>query len=173
MTRFTVAPGRSSVSLAGRSSLHPVHWSTTAAQGFLDAQIATGAQINQAIRPAGRLAVEAEGLKSGNELYDLEMRRRLDTRRYPTIVVQLLELAETAPAGNGRYHATGDLTVRGMTRRVTGDLTLKRADERTLEVSGEQTFDIRDFGITPPSLLGLKVYPDVQVAIQLVLVQDS
>ena len=36
-------------------------------------------------------------------------------------------------------------------------------DDGNFEVEGEKVFDIRDFGLTPPRILMLKVYPDVKV----------
>jgi hypothetical protein len=38
--------------------------------------------------------------------------------------------------------------------------------ERTLVVRGEQVVDIRDFGVVSPTVLMLRIYPDVVVGLQ-------
>ena len=40
------------------------------------------------------------------------------------------------------------------------------ASERKLVISGEQVFDIRDFDIASPTVLMLRIYPDVLVQLQ-------
>jgi hypothetical protein len=50
-----------------------------------------------------------------------------------------------------------------VTKTVEGEVTLSVLDDGTFEVEGEKVFDIRDFGLTPPRILMLKVYPDVTV----------
>ena len=42
-------------------------------------------------------------------------------------------------------------------------MSLRVLDDGNFEVEGEKVFDIRDFGLTPPRILMLKVYPDVKV----------
>jgi hypothetical protein len=41
-------------------------------------------------------------------------------------------------------------------------------DENTLEVEGERPFDMRQFGLEPPSLLLVKVHPDVKIRAKVV-----
>ena len=37
----------------------------------------------------------------------------------------------------------------------------------TVVLSGEDTFDIRQFGMKPPSMLMVRVYPEVHVKVEL------
>jgi polyisoprenoid-binding protein YceI len=166
MARFEVVPGQSQVSLDGRSSLHPVHTSTHELEGYLEAELLDNGRLDLSVPPTGRFEIPIESLKSGNELYDLEMRRRLNPQRYPTIIAELLELRD--PGNGAGYHAAGNLTFHGVTRRFEGKLNINRLDDQTLEVNGEQMFDVRDFNMQPPKLLMLKVYPEVQVSLKAV-----
>lgn len=163
MTRYRIDPQRSTVSIEARSSLHPIHGEASGLEGYFDAELNDGARAD-AVTPSARIELELDALKSGNGLYDREMMRRADARRYPTIVGELKELT---PLGDGRYRVKGDLTFHGVTREVEGDVNVKVADGK-LEMEGEQTFDIRDFDMQPPKILMLKVHPDVNVRLHLV-----
>ncbi len=47
-------------------------------------------------QPSGRIAVDVAGLRSGNGLYDAELLRRIDARRFPTATVELRRLRTRA-----------------------------------------------------------------------------
>jgi polyisoprenoid-binding protein YceI len=67
--------------------------------------------------------------------------------------------------GEGRYLVAGDVTFRGATRSIEGEMTLTTPDDRTVCLEGEHTFDIRDFGMQPPRILTLRVHPEVAVRV--------
>jgi polyisoprenoid-binding protein YceI len=79
---------------------------------------------------------------------------------------------EVKETSGGRYLVQGDLTFHGVTRPVEGELSIK-ADNGSLVLEGEQTFDIRDFGVDPPKILMLKVHPDVKVRVRAIAEQES
>ena len=56
---------------------------------------------------------------------------------------------------------TGDITFHGTTRTLSGSVTVTLDDGRIL-VAGEEDLDIRDFGMTAPRMLMLKIYPEVR-----------
>lgn len=167
MTKFRAVPGRSLLLLEGQSSLHPVRTSTTDMEGYLEAELLDGNHVDFRVSPMGRLEVDVESLKAGNELYDLEMQRRLDPRRYPTIVAELIELRPLNV--QGQYHAVGNLSFHGVTRRLEGVMTIIRLDDRSLELSGEHTFDVRTFRVTPPQVFTFKVNPVIQVTLRAIV----
>jgi polyisoprenoid-binding protein YceI len=74
---------------------------------------------------------------------------------------------------NGGYELHGELTLRHVTQPVTARAVLVSSDPRTLEVSGELTFDVRDFQLDPPKMLGLRVYPEVAVSVRIVAAADN
>ena len=148
MATFRVASGRSQVWIEASSSLHPIHGEASGLEGTIEAEISDG-KLDLSESPKIRIELPVDKLKSGKALEDAEMMRRIDARKFPTIRGEVREIRE-APGGG--YHMTGDLTFHGVTRPV----------------EGEQTFDIRDFGVQPPKILMLKVHPDVKVRVRLV-----
>ena len=61
---------------------------------------------------------------------------------------------------------TGDISFHGKTLTFEHDMDI---DFRTgaVVLSGEDTFDIRQFGMKPPSMLMVRVYPEVHVKVEL------
>src|SRR5205807_2210508 len=148
-----------------RSSVHTIHGSGRGIEGVVEAGLADG-RLDPASAVRARVEVPVDRLTSGNPLSDTEMRRRIDARRFPTIVGEVLEM--TPAPGAGRFAVRGDLTFHGVTRAVEGEVTVTVADDRTITVEGERVFDVREFGITPPRILMLRVEPEVTVRLRLV-----
>jgi polyisoprenoid-binding protein YceI len=71
-------------------------------------------------------------------------------------------------AGGGRYEAAGQLTLHGERQPVRGTAELRVGEDGELLVDGEVQLDIRDFGLRPPSMFGLKVRPEVEVTLRIV-----
>ena len=166
MARYTVDPERSRIWIEARSSLHPIHSETKGLEGWLDVEIEDGGQLSLSVAPKALLELPVELLSSGNPLYDREMRRRIDAPRYPTIRGELTEMK--ALEEESHYAVRGDLTFRGVTQSVDGQITISRVDDGTIQVHGEHEFDIRTFGMDPPRILMLRVYPEVKVRIEVV-----
>jgi hypothetical protein len=55
------------------------------------------------------------------------------------------------------------LTFHGITRRTEGTVQLEAVSDERIIVSGEQVFDIRDFALPSPTMLMLRIFPDVRV----------
>ena len=104
-------------------------------------------------------------LSSGNQLYDRELKRRIDARRYPVIEGEIASVTTTDTPGS--YLVTGDLSFHGHTRNFEHDMTIDVGDRSRIEMRGDYVFDIREFGMKPPSMLMLKVYPEVAVRVAL------
>ena len=82
-------------------------------------------------------------------------------RRFP---IATIDLHECQPIGSGpRYRLTGDLTFHGVTRPIQGTVTAAVSAAGRMVVTGEQVFDIRDFDVPSPTVLMLRIYPDVRV----------
>src|ERR1700737_3300613 len=104
MVRYRIDPERSRVWVDAKSSLHAIHTETNGLEGFIDAEVVDGGQLDLAVAPKGRLQFAIERLSSGNPLEDREMRRRVDAARYPTIVGELGTMK--ALGEKGRFHVT-------------------------------------------------------------------
>jgi polyisoprenoid-binding protein YceI len=166
MARYRIDPERSHVWVDARSSLHAIHTETSGLEGFIDAEVVEDGQLDLTVAPQGHLELPIERLQSGNPLEDREMRRRVDARRYPTIVGELTEMK--ALAEPGRFRVQGDLTFRGVKRSVSDEMVIESTTGDSLQLDGEKVFDIREFGMEPPRILMLKVYPEVTVRVSIV-----
>jgi polyisoprenoid-binding protein YceI len=166
--RFVVQPERSVVTIEARSSVGPIQWEASGAEGWVDAEI-SGDVIDTSVPPKARLELPVRKLQSGNTLYDAELMRRIDARRFPTTVVVLTQAANV----ENRYQLAGDVTFHGVTRPVRGSVSASVEPSGELRVTGEQTFDIRDFRIPSPTILMLKIFPDVRVRLRLEAVRED
>ncbi len=79
----------------------------------------------------------------------------LDSANHPDIVFKSTSADST---GQGRWDLHGNLTLRGQTRPITVQVTLK-ADRYTGEAIVKQT----DFGIKPPGKAGVKAKDEVRI----------
>ena len=170
VARYRIDPARSRVWIDARSNVHPIHSEADGLQGWLELATNDG-KVNLEQVPRGHLEFSVENLKSGNPLEDRELRRRLDSRRYPTIAGDL----RTMKAINGQsgHLVGGELTFRGVTRAYEDEMTFEGIDVRTVKLTGQSIFDIRDFGMDPPRILMLKVQPDVTVRVEIVAETDG
>jgi polyisoprenoid-binding protein YceI len=163
MPSFRLVPDRSELWAEARSTLHPVRVHTTGLTGALALDMRDDRLV---LVPPTHVEVATERLRSGNALVDGELRRRLDSRKFPRIRGELIRSAAGTGAGSARL--TGELTLHGVTRSLDVDVTLRLLDPRTLEIEGGRAIDMRDFGLTPPSLLMFRMQPEVQVRARLV-----
>jgi hypothetical protein len=167
---FRIVSEYSQVWVEAKSSLHPIHGEGKGLSGSIEAEVVDG-RLNLNGTPQIRLEMPIEALKSGKGLEDAEMLRRVDARRYPTIRGVVTEVRESSP---GRYRMSGDLTFHGVTKSVEGEVSVWQPDgDGTLVFEGEQTFDIREFGVQPPKILMFKVHPDVTVRVRVVAQQEG
>jgi polyisoprenoid-binding protein YceI len=170
MSRYRIVPERSRIWAEARSSLHPIRVESTGLRGHLDAEVVDG-RLADGAPVTGRVEIEADRLKTGNGLYDHELERRLEVRKYPTIQGQVREVRAV---GDGqRYHVAGELLFHGIPRPVEGEVSLRILDDKTLEIEGERVFDVRQHGLEPPKILMLKVHPEVQVRAHVIAERES
>ena len=92
-------------------------------------------------------------------------KRRIDARHHPLILGKITGVCGTeAP---DRYRVAGDLSFHGETRAFEHEMTIEVHDGSSIALRGERVFDIREFRMKPPSMLMLKVYPEVAVRVEL------
>ncbi|HWE66646.1 MAG TPA: helix-turn-helix transcriptional regulator [Acidimicrobiales bacterium] len=158
--QFRLVPDRSAVLIEVRSTVGPLSFGTIGITGSIQAALADGI-LQTGVAPTGCLTIDVSGLNSGNKLYDAELLRRIDARRFPTAKV---ELRQCSASGSGsRYRLAGELTFHGVTRPAEGSVNVEAISQRRLVITGEQVFDIREFAIPSPTVLMLRIYPDVRV----------
>lgn len=163
-TQFRVVADRSALIIEARSSVGPISFGTTAVEGHLEAEMdgTTGELVGS---PAARLTVRLDTLRSGNKVYDAELLHRVDARRHPTTSVALRNAVRIGLSD--RFEVTGELAFHGITRVISGTVAVSTPSTGTLVVTGEHVFDMRDFDIVAPTVLMLRIYPDVRVRLQL------
>src|SRR5581483_3665611 len=162
--RFAFDTERSCVWINASSNLHPINSETRGLSGWVELTPTADEAIDLQHPVTGRLQVDAGRLSSGNRLYDLELKRRIDAGTYPTIEGQMTQVEAT-----GRPHeylVTGDLTFHGKTRTFAHEMSIE-VSKQSIVLRGDYVFDIRQFNLKPPSMLMLKVYPEVAVRVEL------
>lgn len=155
MPQLRVDPGRSTLSMDGRSSLHPIRAHADEVVGWID--------LDADGRPqAGHLTVEVDRLRTGNPLYDREIRNRLDIGTFPTVEAHL----STIDGGSSEdgWTVTGAVSAHGVQTDLTGTITVE-PDGDGVRVRGREQVDFRQFGLKAPRLLALKVDPIVTVVL--------
>jgi len=160
MARYRLVPERSKIWADARSSLHPIKVETTGLEGFVEMTIVDG-HIDTNAPVSGSVELDASLLKTGNGLYDRELVSKLEMRKYPRVRGRVISVK--ALDSGTTYRVQGELSLHGQTSPVQGDVRMRMIDDTTVEFQGEQTIDIRNFGLEPPKFLMLKVYPDVKV----------
>jgi hypothetical protein len=148
-----------------RSTLHSVRGKNASIAGYIDADATPSGSLVLDPMPVMHIDMPVEQLTSGNGLLDQQMWKLIDSKRFPRITADLRGLSPgSAP---GRYAASGDVTLAGRMRSYEGELVFGGTPE-SLVCDGDLVIDIRDFGLTPPSLLILRVDPVVKVHLHLV-----
>ncbi|MEY2552882.1 MAG: PadR family transcriptional regulator, regulatory protein PadR, partial [Ilumatobacteraceae bacterium] len=162
--RFRIVAERSAVMINARSSVGPITFGAIGVNGFIETAV-VGRRVSPNPEPLAHLEIDVEQLRSGNSLYDAELLRRIDARRHPTVTLDLRGC--TSLGASGRFLLHGEVTFHGVSRPLDGTVTLAMPSDHRLVVRGEQVVDIRDFGIASPTVLMLRIYPDVVVGLQI------
>jgi polyisoprenoid-binding protein YceI len=170
IARYRIVPERSRFLAEARSSLHPIHVDTSGFEGTIDVEIANG-RVDLSIAPQAHVEIATERFKTGNLLYDRELERRLEVQRYRRVRADVRRV--TAIDDTNRLRVRGEVHFHGATKNVEGEVTVRVVDDRTIEIDGERQFDMRDFGLEPPRILMLRVYPEVRVRAHIVAERES
>jgi hypothetical protein len=164
-TRFEVISGRSAVLVEARSTVGPITFGTTSMEGSVEVSMDDGKIDLCGAGPSARLEIGLNTLSSGNALYDAELLQRIDARRFPKTSMELRSVERVGRSE--RYRLDGDLTFHGVTRHTSGSVGAEIDSDGVLHVVGEHVFDIRDFDVVAPTVLMLRIYPDVRIELQL------
>jgi polyisoprenoid-binding protein YceI len=171
VARYRIDPERSTVSIDGRSSLHPIHSTTNGLEGYVDLELEPDGAVDLTVKPAAQLSLPVTRLSSGNRMEDRELQKRIDARRFPTIN-GVLEQMEGA-GSNGSYRVSGEVTFRGVSRLHEDEMTIHAVDDQTIELAGMSRFDIREFGMEPPRILMLRVEPEVAIRVDIIAIKEA
>jgi hypothetical protein len=168
--RYSFDSIRSCVWVSGRSSLHPINTETRGITGWFEAGGRDDGSLDLEGPISGELQLAVERLTSGNQLYDHELRRRIDARRYPTIEGRVTGIV--ADGSHPRYTVAGDIAFHGKTRSFEHVMDIEIGEDE-VSLTGDYVFDIREFGMKPPSMLMIRVYPEIAVRVELYGTRDN
>lgn len=161
MTLYRVVGRTSTAVVEARSSVGPIAFEATGLEGEIEVTVVDGAvALDQLVRASIRLPMR--NLRSGNDVFDGELARRIESRVHPWTTLLLDSASSQGPAS---YQLSGSMEFHGVRRIVTGAIDIEHADDERIVVVGEKTFDMRDFQIPAPTMLMLKIYPEVRVAL--------
>ena len=160
---FDVDASESALLIQARSTAGAISFGTNAIEGSVDVAELDGT-LTLTPPPQAELSVDLRTLRSGNKLYDAELAQRLDVRRHPKASIVLNDASRVGP----RFQVSGLVTLHGASKEMAGSVTAEMVEDGWL-ISGEQVFDIRDFDIPVPSVLMLRIFPDVRVFLNLML----
>lgn len=152
----------STVEIHANSSMHPIHGETHEVKGSASGEVQDG-QIVLEPQPQGYFEIPVDAMKSGHKLQDMEMRRRIHAKQYPTIRYELVRIE----GGPDEFDVTGKLTFHGVSREFT-EKVRARVEDGTLYAEGEHTLNLNDYDMKPPKILNLQVYPEVRVVVRVV-----
>ena len=161
----TLLPERSAVVLNVSTSLGPVTFGANGIEGFIEAAVEHD-EIDVAVPPSAHLELLVTRLTSGNTAYDGELRRQIDARRFPTAYVDL-QAASLVDRPSSTFRVLGEVTLRGVTVPAEGVVAAQVSEPGVLVVSGEDSLNISDFGIPPPTLFMIKIDPEVKLRLHL------
>jgi PadR family transcriptional regulator PadR len=162
--RFCVLPERSAVLIEARSTVGPITFGAIGITGWVETVVRDGV-IHASEHTRAHVEIAVARLASGNRLYDAELLRRIDARRFPMVMLDLHEV--TAIGSADRFALDGSVAFHDATRHLQGTVVASLPGAQTLSVRGEHGFDIRDFDISSPTVLMFRIYPDVIVKLQL------
>jgi PadR family transcriptional regulator, regulatory protein PadR len=162
--RFSVSPDRAAVLIEARSTVGPITFGAIGIVGWIETTVGDGA-LEPGEHTRAHLEIALERLASGNRLYDAELLRRIEARRHPLVTLDLDAVSPIGPPE--RFALVGSIEFHGVRRQLQGTVVASMPNPRTLAIRGEHGFDIRDFGISSPTVLMFRIYPDVMVKLQL------
>jgi len=143
-----INPKISSVVIKGTSNLHD--WESKTQQ--VNGQIS----INYSSKQVNSMAVEipVKSIKSGEKLMDSKTYEAFNADKYPTIVFKLVEVNSLQISPNViNVTVTGNLTLAGVTKRVSVKATGKPGKDDSFTFTGTVPVKMTDFKIDPPTAM--------------------
>ncbi len=164
---FTIDKGHSSATFKVR------HFTANVIGQFRDFDANVTLDRANPAKSSVELTIQSTSIDTGNENRDKHLRSAdfFEVDKFPTITFKSTAIA---PKGKDAYDVTGDLTMHGVTKRVTlpvtfgGFLKTQRGEKAGFEV--ETTLNRKDYGILWNRALdegGFMLSDDVKVTIEL------
>lgn len=174
LTRYTGAPG-SKVLIDGTSNIHDWTVEGNVIAGTLDVDkeaLQKGAA--GPVKADVNVIITVRSLKSGKEKMDEVMQEHMKADEFPRITYTLSELKIVKAEGGAlQCESVGNLTVSGVTNKITMPVTIAKVDDEKYKITGKIDLKMTSFKIPPPQpklAMGLiKTGDDVKVAVEWVV----
>lgn len=159
MAKFTWTPD-SVVELEATSSVHPIHAEIRNLRGEATCEIADGKVV--ADGASAWIEADVSQMETGKKLEDMALRKQIDAKKHPTVRYEV----RSVDGGPEQFKLNGAFTFHGVTQEFV-ETCRATTDGTNIQVEGEHTFDIRDFGVQPFKILTLKIDAEVKLKVRL------
>jgi polyisoprenoid-binding protein YceI len=157
----------STMTILGTTNVHNFQSKVTQISGDL---VITGKKIQSL-----KVEVPVKSIKSNEKLMDKKTYEAFDAEKHPTITFQLIDaVIQKATAEDIDVVVTGNLTMAGVTKKVSFNTTGKTLKAGTFQFTGSVALKMTDFKMKPPTaMLGMmKVGDAITLKFSIVLVGD-
>jgi polyisoprenoid-binding protein YceI len=177
--RFVGQPG-SKVRLEGTSTIHDWTMDGGIIGGFLELDSGFSTDPAATDLKPGKVTATASAripvrsIKSGKTRMDEVMQEHMKEKDFPRIEYRLTEmvLKETPGAGAPlKFDTKGELTVAGVTNKVSMPITMERIDKSKVKIIGSTGLKMSDFKVEPvaikiPALGSITTGDDVKISFE-------
>ena len=153
--RWDALPTGSKVKMDGTANIKNWSMQSIIVAGYLEADASFPANVSGA---KAEVSMPVRSFKSGQTAMDNRMQKEMKEPEFKHIKFSLTDLKHKGtPAASGPVglEAQGKLTVAGKDKVVTMPVTAEKQADGKLKVTGSAEVKMTDFGIEPPSTLGL------------------
>jgi polyisoprenoid-binding protein YceI len=158
----------STMTILGTTNVHNFQSKVTQISGDL---VISGKKVQSL-----KVDVPVKSIKSNEKLMDKKTYEAFDAEKHPTITFQLIDaVVQKATAEDIDVVLTGNLTMAGVTKKVTINTNGKALKAGTFQFMGSVALKMTDFKMKPPTaMLGMmKVGDAITLKFSIVLVGDS
>lgn len=159
--RYEAQPTGSEMIIEGTANIKNWSMKSVLVGGFIeaDARFPESALTDaKAAKPVVNVFMPVRSFKSSMVAMDNRMQKEMNEPQFKRIEYKLIELKPTSAAGSKgalKFDAIGTLTIVGKTRTNTMPVTIEKLADGKLKINGSTPLKMTDYGITPPSTLGL------------------
>jgi len=175
-TYTVTSDGKNYAMFTSEATLETIHGRTSSVSGTIDADAANAndAKVN--------VSIDLTTLDTGISMRNDHMRNRfLQVEQFPKAEFKSVSISgpkTVAPNKPAEFTVTGDMTIHGVTKRVTAPVRVVLIPESELTKSSRGPGDwihatadfavkLSDFGITVPQTLGMKLSNDIALRLDL------
>lgn len=156
-TRYDAVQGASKMKIDGTSTVHDWTVEGQLIGGYVEfgSGFDLGSPKPGKVNATASVVIPVRQLKSGKTAMDNVMYDAMKQKDHPRIEYRLTEMtlkeAPKSPSDPVVFDASGELTVSGVTNKVSMPVTMQRLDKSQLKFTGVTSIKMTSFGIQPPA----------------------